>query len=83
MRSERAKVQSIAHVERNADPLPESNGQQVSLSSICTPYPDLRLLLIMLLFTIGFTVAEMLQAVMANSISMATDSGTMAAGKYR
>jgi hypothetical protein len=31
MRSERTKVQFIADVERTADPLPESNGQQVSL----------------------------------------------------
>jgi hypothetical protein len=83
MRSERTKVQSIADVERTVDPLLESDGQQVSLSSICTPYPDLRLLLIMLLFTIGLTIAEMLGAVMTNSISMAADSGTMTAGKYR
>jgi hypothetical protein len=75
------KVQSIADVERTADPLLESDGQHVSLSSICT-YPDLRLLLIMLLFTIAFTIAEMLGAVMANSISMAADSGTMVVGKY-
>jgi hypothetical protein len=37
----------------------------------------------MLLFTIGLTIAEMLGAVLANSISMAADSGTMTAGKYR
>jgi hypothetical protein len=36
----------------------------------------------MLLFTIAFAIAEMLEAVMANSISMAADSGTMVVGKY-
>jgi Co/Zn/Cd efflux system component len=71
----------IADVERTADPLLESDGQQVSLSSIGTS-PDLRLLLIILLFTIAFTIAEMHGAVMANSIYMAADSGTMVVGKY-
>jgi hypothetical protein len=45
-------------------------------------YPDLQLLLIMLLFTIAFTIAEMRGAVMANSISMAANSDTMVVGKY-
>jgi Co/Zn/Cd efflux system component len=74
----------IADVERIADSLQvlESDVlRQVSLSSIGTS-PDLRLLLIMLLFTTAFTIAEMLGAVMANSISMAADSGTVAVGKY-
>jgi threonine synthase len=73
---------SIADVERTANPLLESDGQQAPLSSICT-YPDLRLLLILLLLTLAFTIAEMLGAVMANSVSIAAGSGTMVVGKYQ